>query len=127
MANISVQHPPAVKIGGRRLSISTRHKTHGNSGAARSEKSPSPEANEEDYPRPAAPGEEPHQHILHNEEELPPKKEKKHGNHENERKLKEFAHWKVDITRPTRDLQGGNKSFGASGRIAQPAGKGLGV
>lgn len=58
---------------------------------------------------------------------MPPKKEKKHGSHENERKLKELAHRKAEITRPTKDLMPGNKGFGASGRIAQPAGKSLSV
>jgi hypothetical protein len=79
-----------------------------------------------DYPRPAPPGEE-HEHPPppHNEEEVPLKKEKKHGNHENEKKLKELAHRKEEANRPTRDIQSGPKGFGAGGRIAQPAGKGF--
>lgn len=80
-----------------------------------------------DYPRPAAPGEEhPHEHPPHNEEEVL-KKEKKHNMHENERKLKELSHTKAENTRPTKDLQSGSKGFGASGRIAQPGGKILGI
>lgn len=71
-------------------------------------------------------GEE-HVHPPHNNEEEVPKKDKKQGNSENEKKLKELAHRKADATRPTRDTQGGGKNFGAAGRIAQPAGKGLGV
>lgn len=75
-----------------------------------------------DYPRPAPPGDEQvHDRRLH-EDDLPPKREKKQGAHDSD-KMKEYAHWKADNTRPTRDTQGGNKAFGGAGRIAQPAGK----
>lgn len=79
-----------------------------------------------DYPRPAAPGDEPahHPNPPRTEEEVP-LKEKKHWNHENDMKLKELAHRKAEDTRPSRDMMGGSKNFGASGRIVQPAGKGF--
>jgi hypothetical protein len=58
---------------------------------------------------------------------VPSKKEKKHWSHENEMKLKELAHRKAEGTRPSKDMLSGNKGFGAAGRIAQPAGKGLNI
>ncbi|KAF8640519.1 hypothetical protein AX17_000181 [Amanita inopinata Kibby_2008] len=120
---MSTQHPPAVKVGGRRLSLS-RHRPQNASlsqGRAQGSNSPVP-----DYPRPAAPGEE-QAHPPHTgpEEEVPPKKEKKHNTHDNEQKMKELPQWKSEATRPTRDSVGGGKAFGAGGRIAQPAGKGF--
>jgi hypothetical protein len=81
-----------------------------------------------DYPRPVAPGDEQIQHPNpppHTDEEVPSKKEKKHGIHDNEIKLKELAYRKAENTRPSKDMIGGNKSYGAGGRIAQPAGKGF--
>ncbi|KAF8661414.1 hypothetical protein AX16_001333 [Volvariella volvacea WC 439] len=130
MANVPVQHSPAVKVGGRRLSTTTRH-TKPRLALDMSKSTDcvatnSTEGTEDDYPRPAAPGEgEEHTNNTPHEEEAPPKKEKKHNQHENERKMKESAHWKVEYTRPTRDTQPGSRSFGAAGRIAQPAGKAL--
>ncbi|TFK70046.1 hypothetical protein BDN72DRAFT_568152 [Pluteus cervinus] len=119
-----IAHAPAVKIGGRRLSLSNKPKTQSPFATLRA-KSASP-VGAEDYPRPAAPGEEPHQ-VLHNEDEAPLKKDKKRGQQENEKKLRELSHWKVDTTRPTKDAQSGNRTYGANGRIAQPAGKNFGV
>jgi len=127
MESALAQHPPAVKVGGRRLSVSNRqHKPHV---ASPSETTQAAEAttNSEnvDYPRPAAPGEEPAHHDAPPHEEEAPKKEKKHGhgNHENEKKLRD-AQRKAEA-RPTRDSQTGPKNFGGAGRIAQPAGKGF--
>jgi len=79
-----------------------------------------------DYPRPAAPAEEAtqqHQHqqeVHRNEEELPPKKDKKYNVHE-------YAHRKTETTRPTRDMNGRNKGQTMGVRIGQPAGKAFGV
>jgi len=77
-----------------------------------------------DYPRPAPPSPDAplHQNRHHHEEDMPPKREKKH---DAERKMQEYAHWKSETTRPTRDLNAGQK--GPNMRIAQPAGKALGV
>jgi hypothetical protein len=82
--------------------------------------SPTDPADAVDYPRPGPPGQDHH-------EDDGAKKEKKHnhGNHEHEKRNKESPQWKVDSTRPTRDILGGRKDFGAGGRIAQPAGKGF--
>lgn len=75
-----------------------------------------------DYPRPTphAVGDEAPQQA-HRNEEVPPKKEKKHI-HSN--KFQEYPHWKTETTRPTRDLNGGNKGQMGT-RIGQPAGKSL--
>ena len=77
-----------------------------------------------DYPRPAPPAiedvnQQNQQELHRNEEELPPKKIKKN--------VQEYAHWKTETTRPTRDLNGGNKGQTMGVRIGQPAGKAFGV
>jgi len=79
-----------------------------------------------DYPRPAPPGGEgqTHQHEGHNQyqDEEQTGRDKKHPY----RKMKEYAHWKAETTRPTRIAQASAiKVCGAGGRIAQPAGKGI--
>jgi len=122
MADLA-QHAPAMKVGGRRLSVSSKPRLHAASSFPTDNISQRENA---DYPRPAPPGEgEEHaQAPPHNEEEAP-KKEKKHGhgNHDDNR-LKESIYRKIEGTRPTRDLSSGPKnSFGAGGRIAQPSGK----
>lgn len=121
----NLQHPPAVKVGGRRLSISTSklHKPHSAAPQATppTEREPAP-----DYPRPAAPGGDEqgaHQQQQHHEEENSPKKERKHGQHDAERKTKEYAQWKAESTRPTRDSV---PAYKAGARIVQPA-KGFGL
>jgi len=120
---ILVQHPPAIKVGGRRLSISTKPKTQHhaetNNPEAANEQAAAP-----DYPRPAPPTgdqEPPPHHHQHNEEEVPPKKER------TEKKLQELAHRKVEMTRPTRDVPSASKGHTVNMRIGQPAGKGFGV
>jgi len=125
---IITQHPPAKRVGGRRLSISMKHKAPIPVEAAVTNAAPQTE-NETattvapDYPRPAAPvlvEEANHQQEVHrNEKEVPPKKEKYN--------VREHAHWKTETTRPTRDLNGGNKGQTMGIRIGQPAGKAFGV
>ncbi|KAJ7166512.1 hypothetical protein C8R43DRAFT_986259 [Mycena crocata] len=118
-SNFLANHPPAIKVGGRRLSVS-KHRPHP---APEQAPAAAPAPVEEpavDYPRPAAPvaGEEA-AHVpppQHNEED-PQKKDKKH---ESERKLLELAQRKAEMTRPTRDLKNTGKGFGGAGRIAQP-------
>ncbi|KAF8844186.1 hypothetical protein BDN67DRAFT_963305, partial [Paxillus ammoniavirescens] len=75
---LSAQHPPALKVGGRRLSINSRPKPHANSKALPT--NATDQAENTDYPRPTAQeaGEEQAHPPPHNEEEAP-KKEKKHG------------------------------------------------
>jgi hypothetical protein len=79
----------------------------------------------DDYPRPAPPGEGQalqHEGYHQYQDEEQARREKKHPSSE---KMKEYAHWKAETTRPTRDIQSNVvKVCGASGRIAQPAGKG---
>jgi len=128
--SVLAQHPPAVKVGGRRLSVS-KPKSRIN-GPVQAEApfgvGPAPplapeSPSEEDYPRPAPP------QYLVNEELVkePPKKDKRqgHGNHDTEKKVREGAHSKADATRPTRDAFGGKSGFGGAGRVSQPGGKGL--
>ncbi|KAJ7731207.1 hypothetical protein B0H16DRAFT_1583847 [Mycena metata] len=124
VSNFIATHPPALKVGGRRRSISTRHRS--NTAPGDSAPPATPPAVEEpiDYPRPAPPppavgGEAEAAHVpppQHNDEE-PQKKDKRH---ENERKVMELAQRKAEMTRPTRDLKNNGKGFGAAGRIAQP-------
>jgi len=124
-----VPHPPALKVGGRRHSVSSKPKAQNTAGTQSTEPAGSDEtANSEtaadDYPRPAPPseGQEPHHDTHHQyQDEEQARKEKKHPSNE---KLKEYAHWKAETTRPTRDVQSNMmKGWGTSGRIAQPAGK----
>ncbi|KAJ7511708.1 hypothetical protein B0H11DRAFT_1952686 [Mycena galericulata] len=120
VANFIAHHPPAIKVGGRRHSVTTKHKPHAAPEPAPAVATPSVEEPVADYPRPAppVPGEEA-AHVPpppHNEEE-PLRRDKKL---ENERKLLELAQRKAEMTRPTRDLKNNGKGFGGAGRIAQP-------
>jgi hypothetical protein len=87
--------------------------------------SPVNEIDPVDYPRPAPPGQE--QALHHEDDGVKKDKKQHHGNHENEKKIKESVQWKAEATRPTRDVLDNRKDFGAGGRIAQPAGKGFAV
>ncbi|KAJ3934414.1 MAG: hypothetical protein NXY57DRAFT_680507 [Lentinula lateritia] len=147
------QHPPAVKVGGRRLSINSKPHTHRaqatseesderNSFAvnnfelsrtnAASEPSPVPF---DDYPRPTShsQNEENQEHREENQEhreEVPHlRKDQKYGHGSSPGGGAEsyVSSRKTEETMPTRDynVHGGGKSFGAGGRIVQPAGKGL--
>ncbi|KAG6808019.1 hypothetical protein H0H92_005669 [Tricholoma furcatifolium] len=125
--NISSIHPPAVKVAGRRLSITSRPKP-----AAPAERAPAEPGTPADYPRPVhtetgAGADEHAPPPPHHEDEVP-KKEKKHRdmNHEMEKHLRDLAQRKVDATRPSKDMMGAHKGFGAAGRISQPSGKSLG-
>lgn len=75
-----------------------------------------------DYPRPAAPGEQPpHEHHPHEEEQ--PRRDKKHSTTDSERRVHEMQHKKADYTRPSKSTA--NKTGGM--RIAQPAGRSIGL
>ncbi|KAJ6457267.1 hypothetical protein C8R45DRAFT_1033099 [Mycena sanguinolenta] len=124
VASFFANHPPAIKVGGRRHSISTfRHRPHI---APEPVPAAAPTVAEPlDYPRPAPPqpatAEEAIVHVpppQHNDEEGQ-RKDKKHDNG-NERKLMELTKRKAEMTRPTR-VPKNTKGFGAAGRIAQPA------
>ena len=75
-----------------------------------------------DYPRPSAPGTEPTTEHTRNDEEAPPKKERRrsHGAHENERRLRENPQRRVDENWQYRELSGASR---ANARISQPGGK----
>ncbi|KJA28293.1 hypothetical protein HYPSUDRAFT_211665 [Hypholoma sublateritium FD-334 SS-4] len=118
----NIQHAPALKVGGRRLSISAKHKSpvHAAPSSVQTENKDNIAA--DDYPRPTAPtGDAPLQQNHQHEEEVPPQKERK------EKKLQETAHWKTETTRPTRDSHVASNIHGCGMRISQPAGKSLGV
>ncbi|KAF9049312.1 hypothetical protein BDZ89DRAFT_1154596 [Hymenopellis radicata] len=125
----SIHARPAVKVGGRRLSLSARHKPHMHPESPTAETTPAPKAVDDsvvDYPRPTRPPQsasEDDGHEAPHHEEVP-KQEKKHG-HDNEKKMKESGYHKVEATRPTREGHFDHKGFGGGGRIAQPSGKGL--
>ncbi|KIJ66618.1 hypothetical protein HYDPIDRAFT_109707 [Hydnomerulius pinastri MD-312] len=124
---LAAQHAPAVKVGGRRLSVTSRPKPHAAPGTPPS--NTNAEAENTDYPRPTTQGEGEEQvHAPpHNEEEVP-KKEKKHGHGgHDERRLKESAYRKAEATMPSKSHSASKGSFGAGGRIGQPMGKTLAV
>ncbi|KAH9043650.1 hypothetical protein EDB85DRAFT_1911518 [Lactarius pseudohatsudake] len=113
------QHPPAVRVGGRRLSLPTRVRASNQVDEAVAA-SPGEPA---DYPRPTAPGPgiEPNPEHAHNDEEAPPKvRRKSHGAHENERRLRENPQRKAEENWQHRE-QGGAPRINA--RISQPGGK----
>ncbi|KIK71471.1 hypothetical protein GYMLUDRAFT_52549 [Collybiopsis luxurians FD-317 M1] len=124
------QHPPAVKVGGRRLSVSTKlHKLHVPTETESSPQESSPRSNSasptvpfDDYPRPSDPNQSHQEHREHKEEAPPYRKDKKQGHHG----VSEPQNRKED-TMPRRDHHGhgSGKSFGGGGRIVQPAGKSL--
>jgi len=118
--SVLAQHPPAVKVGGRRLSVS-KPKPHTNGPAPGDTPGPEPTSKDTDYPRPAPP-----QDLVNNEEE-PPKKDKRqgHGNHDNEKRVRGDTYGKAETNRPTRDAPGGKSGFGGAGRVLQPSGKGF--
>ncbi|KAJ7213580.1 hypothetical protein GGX14DRAFT_393066 [Mycena pura] len=122
IANFTATHPPALKVGGRRHSVSARHRPHLTpEPAVVAPQAPPAEQPTEDYPRPqAAPpaaGEEPLQPPPHGNEEEPQRKDRKQ---ESERKAMELAQRKAEMSHPTRDFKNHAKGFGAAGRIAQP-------
>jgi len=126
---IRAQHPPAIRVGGRRLSMSMKPKAPIPTEAAVTNAAPETGDKTEttvlDYPRPAPPviedaNQQNQQEVHRNEEEIPPKKFKK-------KNVQEYAQWKTETTRPTRDLNGGNKGQTMGVRIGQPAGKAFGV
>jgi len=118
-------HPPAQKVGGRRMSMTNRLRPH----AAHIEQKPAADTAQndtgpDDYPRPAPPGEQAvHEHHQHEEEQ--PKREKYRGMSEHERRLKEVQHKRAEGNVPSRRMSTGNKTGGL--KISQPASKNLGV
>ncbi|KAI0271434.1 hypothetical protein BC834DRAFT_1038932 [Gloeopeniophorella convolvens] len=114
----TTQHPPAIRVGGRRLSLPSRPRPHPHADEA-ALASPGEPA---DYPRPAAPGTEAHvEHVRNEDEPLKRERRKSHGAHENERRLRENAQRKVDENRQRKDQQPGGAKVNA--RISQPGGK----
>ncbi|KAI0714689.1 hypothetical protein C8Q76DRAFT_619354 [Earliella scabrosa] len=122
MAETLAQHPPAMKVGGRRLSLNSRPRPAPPTKYA----TLPPLSRSSHYPRPAAPGEQPH--AEHHQEEEVPKRKQGTGADEHERRLQESLYRKAEQNRPKKELQGNPKNVpGAGGRISQPAGKGFGA
>ncbi|KAJ3771421.1 hypothetical protein FB446DRAFT_740500 [Lentinula raphanica] len=140
------QHPPAVKVGGRRLSINSKphihHSMHSPSEVNESAidtSNPSYSAAEpvssptfDDYPRPIHHSEESKQNseeqAEHHKEKIPHfrREQKRVPSGPGVAGMEKFTHNKKgEETMPTREHSGGGHSFGAGGRIVQPAGKGL--
>jgi len=126
-------HPPAVKVGGRRLSLSKHKHTHPES-TTTPIVSPGvhqePDSEAVDYPRPqAAPAkssDEGDSNEVDANKETPKRERKQsHTNQDKDKKFQENAMKRhvgndpVSGANPKRDL------YGASGRIGQPAAKGL--
>ncbi|KAI0354757.1 hypothetical protein OH77DRAFT_1425874 [Trametes cingulata] len=120
MADALVQHPPAMKVGGRRLSVTSRPKPVVAPAEAR-RPSPDPDT-PTDYPRPAPPGEQ--QQQQRREEEDVPKRKQGSGGDEHERRMQESLYRKAEHNRPTKEKSGPRMS-GAGAKINQPAGKSL--
>ncbi|KZV74051.1 hypothetical protein PENSPDRAFT_749554 [Peniophora sp. CONT] len=115
--DVLAQHPPAVRVGGRRLSMPNRPKPN----MHRFTPSPNrddPNQVEEtnDYPRPHAPGEAHDQH--------------EHGYEDAEKHERRHAPNVHSHTAPKADVNAPKLAFSASGkpqgRISQPQGKVLG-
>ncbi|KAK1229924.1 hypothetical protein PQX77_007023 [Marasmius sp. AFHP31] len=126
--SIATKHSPAVKVGGRRLSTTTRPKPHTESrdagpaslNASEDSKAATTEV-VDDYPRPVARSDNSRDEDNHNH------------NFEDEslrREMKRHAPSRiVHDTQPTRDYQTSSKGpgYGAGGRIAQPSAGRVGV
>ncbi|KAJ7052227.1 hypothetical protein C8F01DRAFT_1236552 [Mycena amicta] len=125
VANFIASHPPALKVGGRRHSISNKqHRPHhppqaASSTAAESESEPpsGQPAAVDDYPRPTAPSPD---HAAHPHAPPPP-----HTDVEEDKKhLMEvaLAQRKAEMARAVSNNSKNytTKGFGAGGRIAQP-------
>jgi len=118
-AQIKPEHVPAVKVGGRRLSISApraKSTAHANNAPVSVNDADEPL----DYPRPAAPNtegpsqQEPHKNTGY-----------KTVGTEHAKKSDEH-HKKVEELRPKHELIEPRKTVGGAGKIAQPSGKILG-
>ncbi|KAI0249500.1 hypothetical protein BJV78DRAFT_1226593 [Lactifluus subvellereus] len=117
--SIAMSQPsPAIRVGGRRLSLPTRPRTNTqvDETVAASPGQPA------DYPRPAAPGAEPNVEHGRGDEEAPPKKERRrsYGAHENERRLRENPQRRADGSWQCREQSGTSR---INARISQPGGK----
>jgi len=115
-------HPPAVKVGGRRLSVSSKPKAT-SAGQEPPVAQDASEADSEpptDYPRPAPPGDR---------DECDEGERKKHGYGHPEKGDRKAPHEgrsrKPEETVPTKDGSAVRRAEGV--RIDQPAGKGLGL
>ncbi|KAH9982326.1 hypothetical protein BGW80DRAFT_1262787 [Lactifluus volemus] len=112
------QPSPAIRVGGRRLSLPNRARPN----FQVDEAVPASPGQPTDYPRPAAPGTEPNVAHTRRDEEAPPKKErrKSHGAHDNERQLRENPQHRADKTWQRREQCGASN---INARISQPGGK----
>ncbi|KAI0033831.1 hypothetical protein K488DRAFT_84570 [Vararia minispora EC-137] len=116
------QPAPAVRVGGRRMSMPNRPKP-----TLHPDPEPSPVRTPPDYPRPDGHDHD-HEHDAHgeNEQERPRRERRRgHGAHENDLRARENAARRAEANAP-KHVPGAKLAFGAGGRIVQPAGKLLG-
>ncbi|KAH9854358.1 hypothetical protein C2E23DRAFT_818409 [Lenzites betulinus] len=119
MVDALAQHAPAMKVGGRRLSVTSKPKP---AVAHVEAQSASPEHDTPvDYPRPAPPGEQ----QQHKDDDEVPRRKQGSGGDDHERRIQESLYRKAEHNRPTKEFVGSSKTVGAGGRISQPAGKSL--
>lgn len=80
-----------------------------------------------DYPRPSAPHPD-DSHTQDDERKVEREKKYHESGHDTHKHVIELAKKKAEImNQPTRESHTSSKGFGAAGRIAQPAGKELGI
>ncbi|KAH9934081.1 uncharacterized protein BXZ73DRAFT_100919 [Epithele typhae] len=127
---LRAQHPPAMKVGGRRLSVTSRPKPAPPVEAQRTE--PAPADTPPDYPRPAPPSDvadeqQHHQQHHQDDHEEVPKRKHGTGGDEHERRLQENLYCRAEQNRPRHEFQSGQRGATGGARIGQPAGKTLGA
>ncbi|KAI0094991.1 hypothetical protein BDY19DRAFT_915777 [Irpex rosettiformis] len=117
-----ISHPPAQKVAGRRMSMTTRPKPHLHSLEHRVASGDGDDEDEDeddapvDYPRPAPPGESAQEEHHHKNDKS--KGEKKHDPNYG-RKAQETLRKKADHNRPAIDPSSGSSAPGV--RVNQPS------
>jgi len=110
-----------MKVGGRRLSITTRQRRNSTSDGGNPE-TQTPDETKADYPRPSRPGGS--EVLQQDHDDDAPKKDRNQG-FEHEKRLPDYLFWKG--TTPTRDLHGNIRGPTQGMRIRQPAGKAFNI
>ncbi|KIM31653.1 hypothetical protein M408DRAFT_327127 [Serendipita vermifera MAFF 305830] len=117
MSSPSASHMPALKVGGRRLSVGNRHKRSGSTTKDSTKAAePTTEESAADYPRPTEEGE--HAEQGHQETEQSKREKNKRAEFSPEHTIKRDGKW-ADGSQRKANMHGG------AGRISQPAGKAM--
>ncbi|KAI0348314.1 hypothetical protein BDW22DRAFT_1424501 [Trametopsis cervina] len=112
-------HPPAQKVGGRRMSLNSRPKPHIHHPVEQKVDS-AVDDSPTDYPRPAPPTQQPNEEHHHQEEQ--PRHDRKHDP-DHERKIQETLRKRAEQNRPSKDQ--GSASKTPIARVNQPNGRRL--